>query len=604
MSAAGGPAVGVLLVHGYLGSPRDLAPLHDALALRWGTPAIESLRLPGHEDSAVAPPFDATALVAAVAAAMQRHTQAGRRLVAIGHSTGGALLLAALRQLATAGCGTESALALLVLCATPPLIDGGYVRRWSGLAHEAPPATGGAVPLHDLGSLVSLVNGLGRQAPLAVAAPVLIVHGDADELVPVESADAWQARLATGPRRIVRVPDAGHHLWQGRGTDFANDVIERAIGDAVGTDIGHADDLARLLPAPPAGAVRWPGTRRHLARSPAGRRALDLPFEAAVHADGEPTIANVEITTQCTLACIACARTQLKRRSRHMSMADFRRVLALLPHAQRIVLVGLGEPLLHPEVIGFIRLAVAEGRRVGLVTNAMPLDAAMARALCTSGLAGITFSIDAVTPERAERVRPGSDMERISANIRGLVQERSRTGLGPGTSAFTALARDTLDEFIHVVGFVADHGIDALMISDLNFAANRPRALGAAPDTEGEGSVRRALKRAAQRRLPVLTVRALEEFALETRFGAHLARGYAQLAERAPRHAHCLSPWQTVPVGVDGRVTACDCQPEAVIGNLLHEPLAAWWNGELMREQRRRMLGDDPPPACRVCPRF
>jgi MoaA/NifB/PqqE/SkfB family radical SAM enzyme len=287
-----------------------------------------------------------------------------------------------------------------------------------------------------------------------------------------------------------------------------------------------------------------------------------------------------------------------------MSMADFRRVLALLPHAQRIVLVGLGEPLLHPEVIGFIHLAVAEGRRVGLVTNAMPLDAAMARALCASGLAGITFSIDAVTPERAERVRPGSDMARIGANIRMLIEERRRAGHGPGTSAFTALARDTLDEFVHVVDFVADHGIDALMVSDLNFETNRPRALGAAPDGEGARQLRRALKRAVQRRLPVLTVRALEEFALETRYGSYLAHGYGQLADRAPRHAHCLSPWQTVPVGVDGRVTACDCQPEAVIGNLLHEPQAAWWNGAPMQEQRRRMLGDDPPPACRACPRF
>jgi radical SAM protein with 4Fe4S-binding SPASM domain len=73
---------------------------------------------------------------------------------------------------------------------------------------------------------------------------------------------------------------------------------------------------------------------------------------------------------------------------------------------------------------------------------------------------------------------------------------------------------------------------------------------------------------------------------------------------RSSRRAHCGSPWQTMAVGVDGRVTVCDCQPDRAAGNLFHEPFSRIWNGPIMNEQRRRMLSDEPPEACRLCPRF
>jgi radical SAM protein with 4Fe4S-binding SPASM domain len=78
----------------------------------------------------------------------------------------------------------------------------------------------------------------------------------------------------------------------------------------------------------------------------------------------------------------------------------------------------------------------------------------------------------------------------------------------------------------------------------------------------------------------------------------------SQLHTRSQRRTYCFSPWQTIPVDVAGNVTLCDCQPDQVAGNLLREPLSDIWNGKIMREHRARMLSDNPPEACRVCPRF
>jgi radical SAM protein with 4Fe4S-binding SPASM domain len=61
---------------------------------------------------------------------------------------------------------------------------------------------------------------------------------------------------------------------------------------------------------------------------------------------------------------------------------------------------------------------------------------------------------------------------------------------------------------------------------------------------------------------------------------------------------------QTVPVDVQGNITMCDCQPENRVGNILTDPFNKIWRGDLMNEYRKRMISDDPPDACRICPRL
>jgi len=589
------PALGHVLVHGYLGSPADLDSLARGLAGDQAD-AVECVRWPGHGDAEL-PAFDEEESLSTLTAAIRRQRLAGRRLVLIGHSTGGGLILSWLARELEQGPGDLGDLVLVVLCGTPPRIDTSYARRWA----EHREGRGQQPSLHDLAGVAAMINRFARRPALSLPAPVLIVHGAGDELVPWEGADAWRRRLDT-PARCVRIAGAGHHLFTAAEHQMAIDVIRRAIVDA--RNAGVHRSLPEPLPEIAQFDAAWPHSLRQIWDSPAGMRALGEAFVADPVASVEPTVANIEITTRCTLACVSCARTRLKPRSRFMSRGDFLGVLEALPHAWRVVLVGLGEPLLHPEVIDFVNLAADRGRRVGLVTNAMQLDPAMAQALCSSGLASITFSLDAIDPVAARRVRRGSRMPHILANIRGFMAERERQGARLGTSVFTALTAETVPELEAIVDFAASVGIDALMATDLNFPVNQPRSVQASFDSEACRTLRNALRRAAARRLPVLSVRGLEELGLEQRWPEFLMLRGEQLAERSMQHRHCLSPWQSIPVGVDGRLTICDCQPDAEVGNLHTTPLSEWWNGPTMTTHRRRMLSNNPPEACRDCPRF
>jgi len=91
---------------------------------------------------------------------------------------------------------------------------------------------------------------------------------------------------------------------------------------------------------------------------------------------------------------------------------------------------------------------------------------------------------------------------------------------------------------------------------------------------------------------------------LTRRYADFLLTAPASLQSRSKSHRWCLSPWQTLPVDVDGNVTICDCRPQAMLGNLLEEPFTGIWNGTAMQTHRRLMRSQTPPADCLACPRY
>lgn len=584
--------IGILLIHGFTGAPEDFGDLPACLAARYGSEAVQTVSLPGH-GSGQPPQFDTELLLAAVRAAAAHFQERGHDLVLICHSTGGTLALAALAD-------QLPALRLLVLAAVPKRIDHAYLARWSSHARQ-----GNAITLTSLAAMVSLVNRVHSHAPSADC-PVLLLQGEADELVPCAEVDLWE-RACTGPLRTVIAPDAGHHLFQGKPAKFVEDLLLRAVADACyrpgAEELATVDRLVAVEPEAARFFARSPGSVRHLAASPAGLMLRDRIPQLADQPGGEPLFVNIEVTTRCNLRCAFCARTMRQGEGRDMPVERFRRILDLLPHGYRVTLVGLGEPLQHPEIGKLVAEAACRGRRVAVVTNALELSTEVGQELLDAGLHAITFSLDAALQEVADLVRAGSNLERILGNIRNFARLSDAVRKVP-RSVFSAVSAQTLPHLEQLVRTAATLEVDAMMLSDLNFAANLSNTLWRAGEDVVLSSVRQAVRTAFSLGLPVLSVHGLEELGLSQRYTRHLLAPASRLSDRTSRRTHCFSPWQTVAVSVDGTVTACDCQPEAAAGNLLRDPFDAIWQGSVLTRQRRQMLGDSPPDPCCICPRF
>jgi MoaA/NifB/PqqE/SkfB family radical SAM enzyme len=78
---------------------------------------------------------------------------------------------------------------------------------------------------------------------------------------------------------------------------------------------------------------------------------------------------------------------------------------------------GLGEPLSHPRIVGWVGQAKSLGAEVELITNGTLLNEDRSRALIDAGLDVLWVSIDGATPESYADVRLGAELPRVIDNM-------------------------------------------------------------------------------------------------------------------------------------------------------------------------------------------
>ncbi|OAN55999.1 hypothetical protein A6A04_10595 [Paramagnetospirillum marisnigri] len=131
----------------------------------------------------------------------------------------------------------------------------------------------------------------------------------------------------------------------------------------------------------------------------------------------------IEITTACNLRCPECFRTQEveQRRwtSRHIGMGQFATILDHLPPAGILVLHGIGEPTLHPQLPSMIATIreMTKFDSVRFTTNALNGDQDYWKRLAAEGLDSVTISVDSLDPVVVQRCRSGTNVDTLYANI-------------------------------------------------------------------------------------------------------------------------------------------------------------------------------------------
>jgi MoaA/NifB/PqqE/SkfB family radical SAM enzyme/alpha-beta hydrolase superfamily lysophospholipase len=618
-----------VLVHGYTESAANLASLAARLEER--NPALLTTTVGLHDCAETAamtvprppaPRFDGERFVNVVTRACEAHREAGRELVLIGHSTGGSVALEALAELMAQRLGWTPL--LLVLASIPGPFDSAYAIRWHmHLGGRGAQGTPFIPPtLADMGRLAQLVtSAAGRRFPQRF--PVLFLQGEEDDLAPRELSSSWlEGRFALSPRHAL-VLGAGHDPFAPSTLERSAQLIERDLADAsawYSRSYGDAlFSLGKMEPSLRPFFLRQPLSARHVVESPAGWRALGrdgeglrLPLNLEERASTEPVFLNLEVTTRGRSACATCPGalgSQGLLQPQDLSLARLSALLGTVPTAAQVNFAGLGEPLCHPEIDRLVALSSEAARRTGIVTGAAALSLELGRALLEAGLDALAFRLDALSPQVATELRPGIDIETVTQNIRRFV-EMARRGMPgrvkkpPTLVVVTTLSTCNAGELSLIVDFAVDLKLDALMVGDLHDAAKRERSLVAGARAETKRRLRGAVSRGLKKGLPIVGPQALEEIGPSARPKDVLLFPPQSLWTRSLRHTRCLSPWQSLNVAVDGRVSACDCRSDDIVGNVFEQPLADIWNGETIRRERAIMGSDSPPEACLFCPRF
>ena len=582
--------MGIVLVHGYTGSSSNLKPLADELIKIYGENSVKNISLPWHNNSEI-PSFDEGSFIEHISEEISQYKKQNRKVIIIGHSTGGNLTLACIRD---KGLLPD----YLILVAVPFRIDPGALERWN--EHRTGEAR---VPFTDVARMISLINRTCKYDYFSGEFHSLIINGEDDKLVLPSDACEWKKKFPYNKARVIFAPHVDHDVFNSSNSNLIIDVILRAIADVKDDYKDNLSEHITVEPEIQEFIIASPFSKRHIAGCPGGKRISNSHNELGPVPETEPVFANIEITTHCNFKCKFCARSRTWKGGVNMHRDNFRRILDLLPHAYRITLVGLGEPLLHPEIVDFVETAVSLKRRVGLVTNASLLDSSISKELISAGLHSIAFSLDTVTQDAASLVREGTDINKVLENIKNFIKtaDAART---MAKAVFTALSTENISYFNDLINIISTLGIDVMMLTDLNFKENVNKTIWKNVDDKIVKSIRNTIKQAFLKKLPILSVHALEEFGLRSRYRDFLLLPPDQLYHRSKKRKYCFSPWQTVPVDVEGNITMCDCQPENRVGNILADPFNEIWLGEKMTDYRHRMLSNNPPESCKICPRF
>jgi radical SAM protein with 4Fe4S-binding SPASM domain len=316
-----------------------------------------------------------------------------------------------------------------------------------------------------------------------------------------------------------------------------------------------------------------------------------------------PRTLYLETTNRCDSKCQTCIRTFLTLEPpRDLTLAELRGIVDQFAVLDRVVLHGIGEPLLNRELFEMIAYLKARGVTAVFNSDAITLTPKRAGLLIESGLDEFRVSMDAATRAMFLKVRGVDQFDRVVANVKNLVE--LQRGLGrktPRVSLWFTAMKVNLEELPEFVRLAAKIGVSEVYVQRLVFYGH------------GLAVQEQALHGAVQERQERLIEEA--EGLARSHDIAFKASGLAAPLEslrgtdlgRRP-WSGCQRPWTLSYVTANGNVLPCCIAPwsaknyqQAVLGNAFKEDFSAIWNGERYRQFREDFETDVPPDPCRGC---
>jgi radical SAM protein with 4Fe4S-binding SPASM domain len=310
----------------------------------------------------------------------------------------------------------------------------------------------------------------------------------------------------------------------------------------------------------------------------------------------------LETTSRCNSLCETCILTFGGREpQRDLTWEEFRKVVDEFPVLDRVLLHGIGEPLLNRELSRMITHLKARCPSVLFNSNAITLSAKNARALIDAGLDELRVSLDASTRATYARIRGVDALDRVLDNLEQLARLKGELGSSrPRVSLWFTALKDNIDEIAGLVPIAMRTGAAGIYLQRLVY-----NGLGLATEEQSLHGQLRTYEAAAISETEASARREGIDFSAS---GAVAPEVSLTPSREGQPWSACRRPWNLVYVTVNGNVLPCCIAPwitghydGIILGNLYREPLDKIWWGERYQSFRRDLQTADPPEPCRGC---
>ena len=317
-----------------------------------------------------------------------------------------------------------------------------------------------------------------------------------------------------------------------------------------------------------------------------------------------PLCLYLETTNRCNLLCTTCPRTyEDLEPPADMSWELFTRIVDQYPAIARVVLHGIGEPMMVKDLARMVRYLKDRGTYVLFNTNGTLLRPKKGRELIDAGLDELRVSLDAADAGAFKLVRGRDWFNRIVRNVREFVElKNTLNATHPRVSLWLTGLRETLEQLPAFIRLAADVGVPEVHLQRLvHFPEGQGLARAQSSLFERLQQEETALLDEARRVARDLNVSLDASGAAEPE--ASLTRG-----EGARPWSLCRRPWTLMYFTAHGRAIPCCIAPFSMrgydsftLGNASQQTLSEIWNGPGYQQFRKSLLSDQPPAACAGC---
>ena len=321
-------------------------------------------------------------------------------------------------------------------------------------------------------------------------------------------------------------------------------------------------------------------------------------------AEAPPVCLYLEVTNRCNLLCETCPRTfETLEPPADMSWELFTKIVDQVPNVARVVLHGVGEPMLVKQLPQMIRYLKDRGTYVLFNTNGTLMQPRRFQELIDTGLDELRVSLDAADRETYLKVRGKDYFNRIVRDVGKFIAYQKQVGATtPRVSLWLTGLKETVEQLPDFVRLSAAMGVAEVHLQRLVFdetgygMARAESSLFEATQAEEQAAIE-----AAQ------AVGATLGVTLDASGATEPGMSLKRQGEDTP-WATCRRPWSLMYFTAHGRALPCCIAPFSVrgysnytLGDATQSSLREIWNSPAYRDFRSSLLSEAPPAPCANC---
>jgi MoaA/NifB/PqqE/SkfB family radical SAM enzyme len=321
-------------------------------------------------------------------------------------------------------------------------------------------------------------------------------------------------------------------------------------------------------------------------------------------ATAPPVCLYLEVTNRCNLLCETCPRTfEALEPPADMSWELFTSIVDQVPDVARVVLHGVGEPMMVKSLPRMIRYLKDRSVYVLFNTNGTLLSPKKYQAMIDTGLDELRVSLDAADAKTFLAVRGKNFFERIVRNVRGFTELQRATGAAsPRVSLWLTGLKETIEQLPAFVRLAASMGVrevylQRLVYDETGYGLARP-----------ESSLFETLRADESRAIEVAAALARDlGITLDASGATEPGLSLKRQDETQPWSA-CRRPWSLMYFTAHGRALPCCMAPFSArgydsytLGDATQQTLREIWNGSAYQDFRAVLLSETPPRPCAGC---